>query len=134
METGPVFDQLVDQFYRPLYRFAFSLAQSEADACDLVQQTFYLWATKGHQLRDPAKARIWLFTTLHREFLNRRRRIVRFPHDSVDQVEAALPPVDPAPPIGVDTELVLAALAELDESFRAPVILFFLEEYSYQEI
>ena len=46
------FEQLVSQHYEALYRFAFSLTQVEADAWDLTQQTFYLWSTKGHQLRD----------------------------------------------------------------------------------
>jgi RNA polymerase sigma-70 factor (ECF subfamily) len=58
----------------PLYRFAISLTRSEADVCDLAQQTFYKWATKGHQLRDPTKVKSWLFTTLHRGFLESRRR------------------------------------------------------------
>jgi RNA polymerase sigma-70 factor (ECF subfamily) len=60
------FELLVSQFYEPLYRFAFSLTGTEADACDLTQQTFYIWATKGHQLRDRSKVKSWLFTTLHR--------------------------------------------------------------------
>ena len=47
------FESVVEQYYEALYRFAFSLARTEADACDLTQQTFYIWATKGHQLRDP---------------------------------------------------------------------------------
>ena len=71
------FEGLVARFYEPLYQFAFSLTRSEADACDLTQQTFYVWATKGHQLRDASKAKMWLFTTLHRDFLNRRRHLVR---------------------------------------------------------
>lgn len=49
------FESLVTNYYEPLYRFAFSLARDEADACDLVQQTFYIWAAKGHQLRRPQK-------------------------------------------------------------------------------
>src|SRR5712672_2279137 len=65
----PDFEGLVEQFYRSLYQFAFSLAQSESDACDLTQQTFYIWATKGHQIRDVSKVKSWLFTTLHRECL-----------------------------------------------------------------
>src|SRR5262245_35670872 len=125
METERVFEDLVDQFYRPLYRFALSLSQSESDACDLVQQTFYLWATKGHQLREPAKAKMWLFTTLHREFLSHRRRIVRFPHHEVAQVEHELPSIDPVSPETLDTDRVLVALSQLDEVFRAPVALFF---------
>src|SRR5579862_5271400 len=65
----PDFQDLVSRFYRPLYQFAFGLCRSEAEACDLTQQTFYVWATKGHQLRDASKVKTWLFTTLHHEFL-----------------------------------------------------------------
>ncbi|HEX3626951.1 MAG TPA: RNA polymerase sigma factor, partial [Verrucomicrobiae bacterium] len=68
------FDTLVAQFYGPLYQFAYGLTRAEADASDLTQQTFYIWATKGHQLRDGSKVKTWLFTTLHREFLNMRRK------------------------------------------------------------
>ena len=64
--SDDTFRQLVDQYYAPLFRFALSLARSEADACDLTQQTFYLWARHGHALRDLAKAKTWLFTTLYR--------------------------------------------------------------------
>jgi RNA polymerase sigma-70 factor (ECF subfamily) len=42
------FEQLVDRQYAPLYRFALSLAKSETEAADLTQQTFFLWASKGH--------------------------------------------------------------------------------------
>src|SRR5450755_2472696 len=48
------FESLVGRYYRPLYQFAFGLTRNEAEACDLTQQTFYVWATKGHQLRDAA--------------------------------------------------------------------------------
>jgi len=77
------FEQLVNQYYEALYRFALSLTRSEATSCDLTQQTFYLWATKGHQLRDRSKAKSWLFTTLHREFLESKRRETRFPHHAM---------------------------------------------------
>ena len=72
--SDDTFSQLVDLHYPSLYRFALSLARSEADACDLAQQTFYVWAKKGHALREAAKAKSWLFTTLYREFLRGRRR------------------------------------------------------------
>src|SRR5258706_14260432 len=90
------FEGLVARYYSSLYRFAYSLTQAEADACDLTQQTFYVWATKGHQLRDQSKVKTWLFTTLHREFLESRRRHTRFPHYELEQVDSELPSVSPA--------------------------------------
>ena len=58
----------------PLYRFALSLSRQESDAADLTQQTFFLWASKGHQLRDASKVKTWLFTSLYREFLSPKRQ------------------------------------------------------------
>lgn len=124
----------MESFYQPLYRFAVSLTGNDSDAGDLVQQTFYLWATKGHQLREPAKAKTWLFTTLHRQFLNRRRHLVRFPHSELSEAEPELPAVEARAGEGIDSERLLTALQQLDESFRGPIALFFLEDYSYQEI
>src|SRR5215813_14393064 len=80
------FAQIVARHYESLYKFALSLTRAEADACDLTQQTFYVWAAKGHQLRDPSKAKSWLFTTLHRAFLGARHRSTRFPHHDLDEV------------------------------------------------
>src|SRR6266403_4314737 len=89
------FEQIVSQHYEPLYRFAFSLTRTEADACDLTQQTFYIWATKGHQLLDRSKVKSWLFTILHREFLHSRKKVVRFPHFELSDAVEELPTVSP---------------------------------------
>jgi len=124
---------LVDRQYTPLYRFALSLSKSEADAADLTQQTFFLWASKGHQLRDRSKAKSWLFTTLYREFLSRRRHEVRFPKVELDDVRedemSIIPNVNT-----FDGATVLQGLREVEEPFRAPLTLFYLEQFSYQEI
>lgn len=128
------FEGLVARYYESLYQFAFSLTRSEADACDLTQQTFYVWATKGHQLREPGKVKTWLFTTLHRLFLETCRRQTRFPHQEIDAADAELPVITPAEVSGVDTAQVLVALGQVDETFQAPVTLFYLQDCSYKEI
>src|SRR5215469_7109244 len=128
------FENLVTRHYGPLYQFAFSLTRDEAEACDLTQQTFCIWAAKGHQLRDVTKVKTWLFTTLHREFLGARRKQTRFPHVELEQAAADLPAVPPAPADRLDTAQALAALARLDEIYRSPVALFYLQDYSYLEI
>jgi RNA polymerase sigma-70 factor (ECF subfamily) len=128
------FEGLVARYYGPLYQFAFSLTRNESDACDLTQQTFCIWAAKGHQLRDTSKVKTWLFTTLHREFLGSRRRQSRFPHVELEQVAAELPVVSPATVNRLDSTQVLDTLAQLDEIYQAPVALFYLQDCSYNEI
>jgi len=120
------FEQIVSLHYEPLYRFAFSLTRSEADACDLTQQTFYIWATKGHQLRDRSKVKSWLFTILHREFLNIRRRAVRFPHFELSDVNEDLPVISPKVANTLDAARVLEFLGQVQEPYRAALGLFFL--------
>ena len=134
MAQGVDFESLVACHYKPLYQFAFSLTRDEADACDLTQQTFCIWAAKGHQLRDASKVTTWLFTTLHREFLGTRRRLVRFPQIELEQADTELPVVTPVSFSNLDIGQLLAALANLDEIYRAPVALFYLQDYSYNEI
>jgi RNA polymerase sigma-70 factor (ECF subfamily) len=134
MASGQDFEGVVALYYEPLYKFAFSLTRTEADACDLTQQTFTIWATKGHQLRDSSKVKSWLFTTLHREFLQLRRREDHFPQVDWETAEADLPMLGPAVFSRLDVAKVLEALSQVDDIFRAPVALFYLEDYSYKEI
>jgi RNA polymerase sigma-70 factor (ECF subfamily) len=128
------FQGLVDLHYVPLYRFAMSLTRTENDACDLVQQTFLTWATKGHQLQDRSKVKSWLYTTLHRAFLESRRRVTRFPHLGLTEAAAELPSVEPDLVSRLDAQAVLRLLGQVDEQFQAAVSLFYLEDYSYNEI
>lgn len=118
----------------PLYRFALSLSRNESDAFDLTQQTFYAWATKGHQLRDTSKVKTWLFTTLYREFLAKKRRDERF----VDLEENAVfvEPVEISPSVinAIDAVIVQKALHQLEERYRAPLTLFYMDQHSYREI
>lgn len=128
------FEEIVDRFYPMLYRFALSLARNEADACDLTQQTFSVWATKGHLLRDGSKVKSWLFTTLYREFISNRRRDLRWPKQELSEVEHELPCAMPETVDCLESGYVMEALHSIDETFRAPLVLFYLEEHSYDEI
>jgi RNA polymerase sigma-70 factor (ECF subfamily) len=129
------FTLLVDRYYAVLFRFALSLARNSADACDLTQQTFYVWAAKGHTLRDAAKAKTWLFTTLYREFLRGRRRDVRVTSiEDLPPGESEIADEEIDRVRRLDGAQILQALGAIPEAFRAPLTLFYLEDLSYHEI
>lgn len=134
MPTDLEFDSLVTRYYSELYRFAFSLSHSVPDASDLTQQTFYLWASKGHQLRNAGMVKTWLFTTLHREFLQARRKHLRFPHHDLEDVAEELPEIPPDNIDRLDAGTMMTLLGQLDERYRAPLVLYYLEDFSYQQI
>jgi len=129
------FEDLVDAHYQALYRFGMSLVRDPDIASDLVQETFCIWAAKGHQLIDRTKAKTWLFTTLHREFLSHRRKSSRFSDEPInEQTSANLPANEEDAERQMDGQRALELLAELDETYRAPVALFYLQQHSYKEI
>lgn len=126
--------ELFDAYGDNLYRFAYSLTHQEAHARDLLQDTFLQYARKGAGLRDPQKARGWLFTTMYRLFLRQKERSRReSPHDE-DLLGAELPPVESDPSRAMDARRALAALTRLEEKYRAPLTLFYLQELTYREI
>jgi RNA polymerase sigma-70 factor, ECF subfamily len=131
----PDLEELVGEFYPSLYRFGLALTRSETDAADLTQQTFYLWQTKGHQLRDGSKVKSWLFTSLYREFLAQKRHENRFiDTENVPEPPTAESEVATCIVNKLDGAIAEKALLSLQEEQRAPIALFYLQQHSYAEI
>ncbi len=129
------FGELVDAHYQALYRFGYSLTRSPDRAADLVQETFCIWAEKNSQLRDRSKAKTWLFTTLHREFLGQRRKMSRFSDEPVDEaMMAAASGSEDDAERHMDGHRAVELLGDMEEMYRAPLALFYLQQHSYKEI
>ena len=128
------FDEIVNAYYQPLFRFGYSLAKNEHEAGDLAQQTFFIYAEKGSALRDKSKVKSWLFTTLYREFLRRKRKDDRMDNYEPEMLEVAGGTVEPHIRRSMDANLAVDALAEVDEVYRQPLSLFYLKDLSYKEI
>jgi RNA polymerase sigma-70 factor (ECF subfamily) len=125
--------ELVDQHYVPLYRYAFRLSGSAADAEDLTQDAFCQAQLKLQQLRDPHRAKAWLFSILRNAYLHRARdarRQTTVPLDYVGELAERSP--EPLPEF--DSQRLQEVLNELPEDFRTPLILFYFEEFSYRDI
>ncbi len=132
-----------------VYRFALRLAGTEAEAEDLVQDTFYRAWRSWKQYTPGTKCKSWLFTICRNAFLRKRERSQR--HDEIltekapddpeslsreNPVFAASRDEDPEGDYFrsiVDDE-VLAAIDELPEEYRTAVVLSDLEGMAYKEI
>ena len=66
-------DELVELYYVLLYRYAFRLSGSAADADDLAQETFCKAQAQFKQLRDRSRAKPWLFSILRNLYLHKLR-------------------------------------------------------------
>jgi RNA polymerase sigma-70 factor (ECF subfamily) len=125
--------QFVDDYYVALYRYAYRLTGAATDAEDLTQEAFCKAQLQLGQLRDPGRAKAWLFSILRNAYLHRARSQRQHRQVSLDSVgDVAEPLPDPLPE--VEPERLQQALNELPEVFRTPVILYYFEDFSYRDI
>jgi RNA polymerase sigma factor (sigma-70 family) len=123
----------VEQCYAKLYHFAFGLTGSESDAADLTQETYQVLLSKGETILDARKAKSWLFTTLYQQFL-RRRHATRFPDKPVESAGREWSTISATQIESLDSAVMVAALQHLEEKFRSLLTIFYLGEFSYQEM
>jgi RNA polymerase sigma-70 factor (ECF subfamily) len=122
---------LVERHYALLYRYAYRLTGSEADAEDLTQDAFLTAQAKWGQLRDECCAKSWLFAIARNAFLKQLRA-----NDFLSLVDwtDVSEPAGPQTEAEFDEEQLQNVLADLPEEFRSPLILFYFQEFSYKEI
>ena len=123
-----------------LYGTALRLTRNEADAQDLVQDTYVKAFRSRKQFEAGTNLKAWLFTILHNTYRNRRRDSGRDPVDVDSERVDLAAPVDPAATPeqqmirdAMEPELQ-EALDGLPETFREAVWLRDVEEFPYAEI
>lgn len=121
---------LIREHYQKIYRFAYRLSGSAADAEDVTQQTFLTAQTKLHQLREPDHAKSWLFTIARNVFLKEKR--IR-KHETFLEPENE-PAAEMPLTVHIDEKRLQQALNDLPETHRTPLILFYFQEFSYKDI
>ncbi len=149
MADRGVFAEQAMQYAPQLYAAALRLARNQADAEDLVQETF-LKAYRGFGgFEEGSNLRAWLYRILTNNYINSYRSRQRRPDESdladvedlylyrrLDQLEHALSSrsaEDQLLDLFTDDE-VKSALEALPDAFRIPVLLADVEEFSYKEI
>lgn len=124
--------QLVDQHYALVYRMAYRLSGSASDAEDLTQQVFLIACSKAEQLRNPEAARAWLVTVLRHAFVRFRTRAAGRAWLSFESLPE--PSTEELDQVEIDRDELQAALNDLPEEFRIPLVLFYFENLGYKEI
>jgi RNA polymerase sigma-70 factor (ECF subfamily) len=141
------FEELLDLYQQPLYRFVFRLLEDPSEAADVTQEVFIKVFLKLGSFRGDCSLKTWLYRIAVREASNRRRwfRRHRRPETSFDPAEGA-----EGSELGVfvdrsDTPfdvtyrheqmaMIENALRTMDRRLRLAVVLRVIEELSYNEI
>jgi RNA polymerase sigma-70 factor (ECF subfamily) len=124
--------RLVDDHYQSLYRFAYRLTGNAAEAEDLTQETYCKAQANLLQLRDVERAKAWLFKILRNVYLQKARLSKRQPCLSLEEIGEL--PERSTKSRDIEPEQLQKALDELPEGFRAPLVLYYFEEFSYRDI
>jgi len=137
---GRDFEVLAMPLLGRLYNFARWLSRDDAEAEDLVQET-YARALKGFGSFQPGtNFAAWMFRILRNAFLTARSGASKRQHISIQEEgeEAVLPSTQETPEsllISARTQQqIQAALERLPEVYREVVLLCDVEEMSYREI
>ena len=121
--TREEFAQQVVALQETLYRVSYSIIQSPEDQADAVQECIHKALLKRETLREDRYLKTWLIRILINEcytILRKRKR--EFP---AEELQVAAPPM-------ADRELHDAVMA-LEEKYRLPIVLHYMEGYSITE-
>jgi RNA polymerase sigma-70 factor (ECF subfamily) len=126
---------LAERYYGSCARIARRMLRNDADAEDVVQDTFLRAFRAIHRFDKGRVFRVWLFTILvnpcRTAATSRKRRQFRFSND-----EIAIDRASDARPTGVieETSAVTAAVDTLDPLLREAFLLKYVEGLEYAEM
>lgn len=126
-----------------LYNMALRYTGNTHDAEDLLQDTLYMGFKRFQSLRDPDKIRAWLLRIMRNRHIrlsrkNKRSVAAQF-NESVDYADVleqfhTQPNVADLVEQKLETEKLLLLVSKMPEKYQTPLLLFYMEDMSYQEI
>lgn len=126
------FERLVGPLREDLYRYVVWLSRDPDLADDVVQETMLRAFRALDALEDEAAVKPWLLTIARREHARvyERRRLETRDIDALSRAEAALLATE----ADSDVQDMRAAILELEDDYREPLVLQVLMGFSTQEI
>lgn len=145
MDYTQRFEELTLPYLNTIYRTAYYLTHTTAEAEDLTQET-YLKAYRAFGNLRSQNVKAWLFAIVRNAYLDRYRRQQRCPVTlDIETLEVSSNHQGQATALWVDSaeeqfladlpdETVQRALTGLPEEWRLVILLADVEDFSYQEI
>ena len=137
--TDKELEQIYNEAYKAVYWTAMALLKNEADAEDIVQDTFVSLIESYDSIEDKSKVTAWLKKTAANKCLNRltRTKTDNVEDEFFDSVEAV--PEDFLPDSIIESEdtrkIIMDIIGNvLSEDVRRTLILFYFDEMSTKEI
>lgn len=140
-EDAAAFEELYRRYHNLVYFVAYKACKCDADAQDIVQETFIQLKNSIHNLRQPQYFRLWLYRIIDSKckklFRKNKFDITELERDSV-QYEALEDHIAYVPQKSMhfssDKEMIEAFIDELPYSQKIVVMLFYMEECTVLEI
>ena len=136
-------NQLVTKYQARAYQFAYRLTGNPDDASDLVAEAFVRVYTALPRFRRDSKFSTWLFRIVTNCFLDAKKKTDRKPTDQLDDawvdVDAKSTIVEQESPVaaserGEREEILQRGIEKLPEYQRAMIVMFHIENLSYEDI
>jgi RNA polymerase sigma-70 factor (ECF subfamily) len=125
------FDDWVRQYQRLLFGIAYWWTGSRTDAEELTQEAFFQAYRSRSSLREVEAVKGWLVGILRHCYAQMSRK-------SNSRAEVPLDGIENEPSgqgmLSADVLALHQSLAKLDDRHRLPVVMFYFQQLSYQEI
>lgn len=112
-----------------LYRVARSILNNEHDCADAVQEAVFQGWMKRHQLRDMTSFKTWITRITVNECRNLQRRAMKQKMAVEASIEEMRQPENKSGKVDLE-----AALSELPDKYRLPIVLYYMEDYPTKTI
>jgi RNA polymerase sigma-70 factor (ECF subfamily) len=136
-------NQLVVKYQARAYQYAYRLTGNSDDAADLVAEAFVRVYTALPRFRKDSQFTTWLFRIVTNCFLDAKKKAARKPTDQLEDgwvgADAESTIVDQESPVEASErsereEIMQKAIEQLPEYQRAMIVMFHVENLSYEDI
>lgn len=127
---------LVERYHRGLVQHIYNLTHDQASAEDIAQEAFIRAFDKLSQYNTDFAFSTWLYKIAHNIAFNQHR--TRRPVDDIAELETSLADDSPSLAEVTDREFsrqaVRQAITALPEAYRQVIILYYWDNFNYEEI